>query len=131
MADIYVVRHGDTLSKIAKEFYGDATLWTFIHEANRHKIPNPDLIHVGQEIVIPDVEEGDDEAESYATLSQGSRGEQVTELQEALVELGYDIDVDGIFGAGTHKAVREFQAANGLHVDGIVGTHTWAALGFE
>jgi nucleoid-associated protein YgaU len=49
----YVVKSGDTLSKIAKREYGDASEWKKIHEANRAKIPNPDLIHPGDELVIP------------------------------------------------------------------------------
>jgi nucleoid-associated protein YgaU len=40
----YVVKKGDSLSKIAKQFYGDMKLWKKIFEANRDKISNPDLI---------------------------------------------------------------------------------------
>ena len=49
----YTVKSGDTLSKIAKELYGDAGEWKKIHEANKAAIPNPDLIHPGQELQIP------------------------------------------------------------------------------
>ncbi|CAA9343317.1 MAG: hypothetical protein AVDCRST_MAG40-2505, partial [uncultured Gemmatimonadaceae bacterium] len=49
----YTVKSGDTLSKIAKQMYGDAAQWKKIHEANRSKIPNPDLIHPGDELTIP------------------------------------------------------------------------------
>jgi nucleoid-associated protein YgaU len=49
----YTVKGGDTLSKIAKEVYGDASAWKKIHEANKAAIPNPDLIHPGQELTIP------------------------------------------------------------------------------
>ena len=49
----YTVKAGDTLSKIAKEVYGDAGSWKKIHEANKAAIPNPDLIHPGQEIQLP------------------------------------------------------------------------------
>ncbi len=49
----YTVKSGDTLSKIAKEMYGDAGQWKKIHEANRAAIPNPDLIHPGDELTIP------------------------------------------------------------------------------
>ena len=52
-ARVYVVKKGDTLSRIAREMYGDASKWPRIHEANRAKIPNPDLIHPGDELVIP------------------------------------------------------------------------------
>jgi len=49
----YVVKKGDTLSKIAKEFYGDASLYTKIFEANQDQLKNPDLIQVGQKLRIP------------------------------------------------------------------------------
>ena len=49
----YTVVAGDSLSKIAKRFYGDASKWTRIHEANRDQIKNPDLIHPGQHLKIP------------------------------------------------------------------------------
>ncbi|MBV6479511.1 MAG: hypothetical protein HGGPFJEG_02285 [Ignavibacteria bacterium] len=47
----YTVKSGDTLSKIAKEFYGNANDYMKIASANG--ISNPDLIKVGQELVIP------------------------------------------------------------------------------
>jgi nucleoid-associated protein YgaU len=50
----YTVKSGDSLSKIAKQFYGDASKWHRIYDANRDKIKNPDLIHPGQEFTIPD-----------------------------------------------------------------------------
>ncbi len=49
----YTVVAGDSLSKIAKRFYGDASLWPRLHEANRDQITNPDLIHPGQRLKIP------------------------------------------------------------------------------
>lgn len=49
----YTVKSGDSLSKIAKHFYGDASKWHKIYDANRDKINNPDLIHPGQEFSIP------------------------------------------------------------------------------
>jgi nucleoid-associated protein YgaU len=49
----YTVKKGDTLSKIAKEFYGSASKWHAIHQANRDAIPNPDLIHPGLQLTIP------------------------------------------------------------------------------
>jgi nucleoid-associated protein YgaU len=52
----YTVKSGDSLSKIAKRLYGDASKWHRIYEANRDKIKNPDLIHPGQEFTIPDAD---------------------------------------------------------------------------
>jgi len=50
----YTVAAGDSLSKIAKKVYGDANQWRRIFEANGDKIKNPDLIHPGQVLRIPE-----------------------------------------------------------------------------
>jgi nucleoid-associated protein YgaU len=52
-AQTYTVKSGDSLSKIAKHIYGDASSWHKIYDANRDKIKNPDLIHPGQVLDIP------------------------------------------------------------------------------
>jgi nucleoid-associated protein YgaU len=49
----YVVKSGDSLSKIAKEVYGDAKRWPEIFEANKDKIKDPNLIYPDQELTIP------------------------------------------------------------------------------
>lgn len=49
----YVIQSGDTLSKIAKQFYQDAMAYTKIFDANREVIKDPDLIFPGQKIRIP------------------------------------------------------------------------------
>lgn len=51
----YTVASGDSLSKIAKRFYGDANQWRKIFDANRDQIENPDLIRPGQKFKIPTV----------------------------------------------------------------------------
>ena len=57
------------------------------------------------------------------------RHSAVRTLQEWLNEIGYDPGrIDGIFGRKTDRAVRAFQAAAGLSVDGVVGRNTWADL---
>ena len=62
-------------------------------------------------------------------LRKGAQGNITKLLQEKLVKLGYSTNgVDGIFGSGTYSAVREFQKARGLSVDGIVGQNTWRKL---
>lgn len=55
----YVVEKGDSLSRIAQRFYGNAQDWRRIFDANRDQIPDPDLIHPGQELRIPDVNEAE------------------------------------------------------------------------
>lgn len=51
--DEYIVKLGDTLSRIALRFYGTAFNWVRIYEANRSIIKNPNFIYVGQRIMIP------------------------------------------------------------------------------
>ncbi len=50
----YTVQAGDTLSKISKQFYGNANQYMKIFEANRDKLQSPDRIQVGQELKIPE-----------------------------------------------------------------------------
>ena len=62
-------------------------------------------------------------------LSKGSKGEGVKPLQQLLKAQGYDPNgIDGSFGPGTDSAVRKYQKAKGLAVDGSVGPATWGAL---
>ena len=49
----YTVKSGDNLSKISKQFYGDANEYMRIYYANRDKLNDPDKIQVGQELKIP------------------------------------------------------------------------------
>lgn len=65
-------------------------------------------------------------------LRYGSRGESVRQVQSRLNGLGYWCGTaDGIFGVNTRSAVRRFQSAKGLSVDGIVGPKTYSALGIS
>lgn len=52
-AQTYTVASGDNLSKIAKQFYGNANDWQKIFDANRDQLSNPDLIKPGQVLQIP------------------------------------------------------------------------------
>lgn len=49
----YTVKSGDSLSKIARQFYGNTDDWRRIFDANRDIIENPDLIHPGQTLRLP------------------------------------------------------------------------------
>ena len=51
----YTVVAGDSLSKIAKKLYGDGSKWKVIFAANRDILKNPDLIHPGPVLIIPDL----------------------------------------------------------------------------
>ncbi|MBW4634954.1 MAG: peptidoglycan-binding protein [Iphinoe sp. HA4291-MV1] len=62
-------------------------------------------------------------------LKEGSRGEEVKELQDLLQRYKlYTGAIDGIFGPATTKAVKAFQHRVFLKEDGIVGDKTWRAL---
>jgi N-acetylmuramoyl-L-alanine amidase len=63
------------------------------------------------------------------TLKPGDTGPQVKRLQKALVFLKYSPGKpDGDYGPGTKQAVTNFQTAQGLTADGVVGPQTLAAL---
>ena len=51
---VYVVQKGDSLSKIAKQFYGNTTGWRRIFEANSDRIKDPDMIQPGWRLTIPE-----------------------------------------------------------------------------
>ncbi len=51
--EFYTIRSGDTLGKIARQYYGDAMQYPRIFEANREVIEDPDKIYPGQRIRIP------------------------------------------------------------------------------
>jgi nucleoid-associated protein YgaU len=51
---MYTVAAGDSLSKIAKQFYGNANEYNKIFEANRNVLSDPNMVKVGQQLVIPD-----------------------------------------------------------------------------
>ncbi len=69
-------------------------------------------------------------AQAAVVLDVGSRGSNVTKVQQRLIQYGYlDGEADGRYGADTQAAVKLFQKRNGLTVDGRVGPDTAAALG--
>ena len=51
----HTVTSGETLAKIAKQYYGNAMKYTAIFKANTNILKNPDFIQVGQELVIPNL----------------------------------------------------------------------------
>ena len=63
-----------------------------------------------------------------ALLRRGDRGEDVKALQRALRHIGYDLEIDGVFGRITLECVKSFQGSNSLVRDGIVGPLTWGKL---
>lgn len=63
------------------------------------------------------------------TIKQGAKGPDVSKLQNLLKSIGvYQDTVDGSFGPRTKSYVIQFQNANGLEPDGVVGSRTWEVL---
>lgn len=67
-------------------------------------------------------------ASNYPTVQYGSYGDTVRQLQKALNQVGYSLDVDGGFGPKTQAAVIDYQKKNGLRVDGVAGSETMGSL---
>ena len=63
-----------------------------------------------------------------SSFALGDQGNEITEIQTKLASMGYDVTADGDFGSATVEAVKSFQKANGMEVDGEVGTGTYFAL---
>jgi hypothetical protein len=66
--------------------------------------------------------------DAASPLRKGARGEAVRDLQAKLTHAGYLVGQDGVFGSETLRAVRAFQAAQGISVDGIAGPATMTSL---
>ena len=70
--------------------------------------------------------------EDEALSKYGSRGNEVSQIQEKLKRWGYyNGSIDGIYGSKTLSAVKAFQRKNGLTVDGIAGQKTLSAMGIN
>ena len=64
-------------------------------------------------------------------LKKGSKGQSVKALQAMLVGFGYSVGssgIDGYFGSNTESAVKKYQKAKSIEIDGIVGQNTWMKL---
>jgi len=49
----YVIRRGDTLRTLARQFYGNEGLWPVLFEANRKRLAAPEDLRIGTEIIVP------------------------------------------------------------------------------
>ena len=67
--------------------------------------------------------------DGHPNLAIGDHGQAVQRVQTSLGESGYAVEVDGSFGLDTYRAVRDFQADQGLTADALVGPETWKQLG--
>ena len=65
---------------------------------------------------------------TYRQLTTGNSGDDVTKLQQALSGAGYNVAASGTYDDATAAAVRQYQGANGLDVDGVAGEQTLGKL---
>jgi len=69
-----------------------------------------------------------DSVGQHSLLQQGSRGPEVSDLQNRLKQAGLQVGQSGVFDAKTESAVRQYQQSKGLQVDGQVGQQTWGSF---
>jgi peptidoglycan hydrolase-like protein with peptidoglycan-binding domain len=82
------------------------------------------------EVVAKPVKCGDTYTYNYdLPLKPCDKGMGVESVQSQLVNEGFQVDLDGYYGQGTETAVRQFQAAHGLPVTGIVDFETYKKVG--
>jgi LysM repeat protein len=126
---VYSVKSGDTLSAIAARY---KTTVSALCKTNN--IKNANKIFVGQKITVPDTFSAASTVKVPSVdLKRGSRGENVKQLQNALVKLGFMTSAQmktgpGIFGPATEAALKKFQASRGVPNTGYYGTLSRAAL---
>ena len=125
---VYVFRSGGLYSSISDEMHleiicGQADItsgidWTTVDGTQptaEQYLPKPTI-----EIPL--------DKDNLPTLKLGSSGPAVLALQRELVAEGFDVPFDGTFGPEDDAAVRQFQASEGLVVDGIWGKASWARV---
>jgi len=102
----YTVRPGDTLSSIARQFYGNAADWTWVYHANESVVHNPDDIYAGEVLKIPSGPSAD--AVSYTP----KHAKTATTLTSSATRLR------GTLGCSGLEALWE--AAGGSHAEALI-----------
>lgn len=98
----------------------NAMIWSYVEPVSL----SPTWVHFDKRFGTPACSTG-----GYPIIRQGSRGNYVCIAQDDLNTLGYRTGgLDGVFGTQTNTAVRNYQRAKGLSVDGIIGCNTWRSL---
>jgi len=101
---------------------------TLLNQADRHTSQSGGTTASGGGSTTPAVGANEGELTGRPPLAYGDAGRRVTRLQQLLNTYGAGLFVDGEYGGLTASAVRRFQQANDLDVDGTVGPGTATAL---
>ncbi|MTI48433.1 MAG: peptidoglycan-binding protein [Firmicutes bacterium] len=91
--------------------------------------PKTTYFFYDRQYVILETDEVD--YQSKLALTRGAKGDDVAELQEKLIDEGYDLGswgADGSYGPATERAVKQYQEDHNLTVDGMTGNETWGSL---
>lgn len=95
-------------------------VWSYVEPISL----TPTWVHFDRRFGVPACSSG-----GYPLIRRGSISNYVCIAQDDLNTLGFSTGgLDGIFGAKTEEAVKNYQRQTGLAVDGIVGCNTWRAL---
>lgn len=115
---------GQTLSSTRRRALWNSSnssgVWSYVEPYSL----TPTWVHFDKRFGTPACSSG-----GFPTLRRGSISNYVCIAQDDLNTLGYPTGgLDGIFGAKTQEAVRNYQRRVGLSIDGIVGCNTWRGL---
>ena len=92
--------------------------WVGDNAADKVEVPAVEVAHKKKIFCTVELEQ----------LDKGCESPSVETAQNLLIDLGYKIEADGIFGSETDKIVRQFQKDYKLDSDGVIGSKTWKAL---
>lgn len=131
MADGVVIDHSEGCKRGIASNHGDVMHWFPKHGKSMDTF-RADVNNLIKK-AAPEKEPVEKEVDEVvlSTLKKGNKGASVKALQILLIGNGYSCGTygaDSSFGAATDNAVRNYQKANGLSVDGIVGPATWRKL---
>lgn len=96
--EVHIVQKGESLSKIAKAYYNDSSRWVDIYKANKDLIKDPNLIHIGWKLKIPDITERNVVKTETTSISRG-KSNDILECKAT----AYDLSVKSCGKLPSHK----------------------------